>query len=90
MKPVTPVFLARAAYRLRRATDAARILPVLGVVLFLLPMAWTGAATSRGVLYLFGVWLGLIVLAAILSRVLINNAPDADDLRQEEPDNGSV
>lgn len=38
-----PEFLGREAYRRRRLVDAAYLLPVVGTVLFLLPMAWSGA-----------------------------------------------
>ncbi|WP_099823362.1 hypothetical protein [Oceaniglobus indicus] len=69
-----PLFLARATYRRRRLMDAARLLPVVGAVLFLLPMLWFvsgGTRTAVGGLYLFAIWTGLIVIAAILSRVLV-------------------
>jgi hypothetical protein len=71
-----PVFLARKGYRARRLTDAARLLPVAGLILFLLPVLWQPAATpegdtAAGWVYLFGVWAGLIVLAYLLSRGLM-------------------
>ena len=55
--------------------DAARLLPLLGLLMFLLPLFWAGdgsspAATSRGVMYIFIVWAGLIVAAVLLSRKL--------------------
>jgi hypothetical protein len=34
------LFLERAGYRQRRLRDALRMLPVLGVVLFLIPLLW--------------------------------------------------
>jgi hypothetical protein len=70
VKPAAPLFLARRGYRYRRLTDAARILPVLGAFLFLLPLLWGGGMTRSGVIYLFSVWLGLIILSAILARLL--------------------
>ncbi len=73
--PRAPLFLARYAYRHRRLTDAARLLPLLGAFLFLLPVFWrpqeTAAAdTAPGGLYIFAVWGLLILVAAVLARVL--------------------
>jgi hypothetical protein len=69
-----PLFLARRGYRQRRVIDAARVLPVFGAFLLLVPVLWdigpdggTEAPprlAERG-LYVFGVW-GLLVAAAAL------------------------
>lgn len=68
-----PVFVERAAYRRRRVMDAARMLPLLGVALFILPLLWVRPGDpeemggpvpmSTALLYVFGVWAGLIVLS---------------------------
>lgn len=67
-RPKAPLFLARAPYRRRRLRDAARLLPVLGAFLLLLPLLWTPDARmdlrSGDVVYFFSVWLVLIGLAA--------------------------
>lgn len=67
-RPKPPLFLARAPYRRRRLRDAARLLPVVGVMLMLFPLMWSEDAdlrlTSGEVIYFFAVWLGLIVVAA--------------------------
>ncbi|MGL4235457.1 hypothetical protein [Tabrizicola sp.] len=67
-RPKRPLFLARAPYRRRRLRDAARLLPLFGVFLLLLPLLWTPesrmALTSGDVIYFFSVWLILIALAA--------------------------
>jgi hypothetical protein len=73
--PPNTVYLERRTYRRRRMMDAARLLPVLGVLLFLVPLLWAPdpaepAATSRGVIYIFAVWAGLIAAAAWISRYL--------------------
>ena len=70
-----PLFLPRAGYRLRRLRDAARMLPLFGGGLFLLPILSAPAATRVGDtapdgIYLFTVWAGLIAAAAVLSRHL--------------------
>ena len=67
------IFLERETYRRRRIMDAARLLPILGLALFAIPLLWPtpedAASTgdpvpmSAAVLYVFGVWAGLIVLA---------------------------
>ncbi len=63
------VFLAHGPYRRRRLRDAARLLPFAGGVLFLLPLFW-GWGTGPAGLYLLGIWLGLVVVAAIFERGL--------------------
>jgi hypothetical protein len=70
-----PVFLARKGYRQRRLSDAARMLPVAGGVLILVPVLWQPAVTpvadtARGWVYMFGVWGALILSAYLLSRRL--------------------
>ena len=60
-----------------RVRDAAVLLPVLGLVLFMPPVITLFASAGAGVtgvplivVYVFGTWLGLIVAAALLSRRL--------------------
>lgn len=63
-----PLFLARAPYRQRRLRDAARLLPILGLFLLLLPLLWTHgdrtSLSSGDVIYFFLVWVALIGVAA--------------------------
>lgn len=79
-----PLFLADEGYRRRRATDAARLLPLLGLLLWLVfpllrdPATTPERETAGAVLYMFGVWIGLILLAAILSRPLREPSDGAD------------
>jgi len=68
-------FLDRVGYRQRRIRDAARVLPVVAVALMILPLMWSRdepkeSLTSSGIIYLFGLWIVLVVLAFILSKVL--------------------
>ena len=77
--PARPLFLQRASYRRRRLMDAARMLPVLGVILLAVPLLWpepdtlagAGAqgevAMSYATIYIFGVWALLILLAGLFS-----------------------
>lgn len=59
--------------RRRRWAEALRLLPVLGVFLFLLPLLWAAdgaGSTARIGLYLFAVWALLILSAGWLARLL--------------------
>lgn len=73
-RPKQPLFLARAPYRRRRLRDAARLLPVFGVFLLLLPLLWATdsglALSSADVIYFFLVWIALIGLAAAFAPSL--------------------
>lgn len=74
-KPRPPLFLERESYRRRRVMDAARVLPVAGLLLFMLPLLWAPqdspqSDTARGGIYLFAVWGGLIAAAGLLARRL--------------------
>ena len=86
-----PLFLERRSYRQRRLMDAVRILPVLGALLWLVPLLWSqggtgaepaGAAavtTSSAILYIFGVWTWLALVAFALSQLLeIKSARPSD------------
>jgi hypothetical protein len=80
--PATNRFLDRPAYRQRRLRDAARMLPVAGLALWMLPLlsqldpqGSNGAAGSM--LYVFGVWVVLIVAAALIARRMRHDDADA-------------
>ena len=79
-RPQSAMFLERRSYRRRRLMDALRLLPILGVMLWTLPIFWpsgedaTAASNpvpmSNAVLYVFAVWVALIALAFGLWRSL--------------------
>jgi len=80
-------FLERSSYRQRRMRDAARMLPILAIILMLLPLMWPREAaeqnlTSSGIIYLFGLWIVLIFLAFVLSRVLRLSDGAADQIER--------
>lgn len=76
-RPRAPLFLARAVYRKRRLRDGARLLPILGLFLLMLPALWAGPAPGGSDwVYVFAVWAGLIALAAALSPGLAE--PETD------------
>jgi hypothetical protein len=93
MKRSAPLFLARNSYRRRRLTDAARMLPLVGMVLFFIPILWQpattpGDETAEGGVYLFAVWLGLIVAAFVLARALAPVTNPGPDTAQQPEDLG--
>ncbi len=69
-----PIFVERQSYRRRRLADSARFLPVLGLLLWMLPLLWgldsDGMSTSDALVYVFAVWLGLVAAALLLIRAL--------------------
>lgn len=76
-----PLFLARQAYRRRRVLDAARILPLFGAALFMLPLLRGGgeaeAKLSAGlVIWFFVAWAGLIGAGAVLARQIAAGVDD--------------
>ena len=79
MKPPSgPLFLARRTYRRRRLVDAIRLLPILGVFLFFLPLLWgQGASTTTGLFYLFGAWFFLILAVGVATTAMSRMVNDA-------------
>ncbi|WP_299354658.1 hypothetical protein [uncultured Shimia sp.] len=83
----TPLFLERQSYRRRRLIDMVRMLPVIGALLWAVPLLWKSGpdsdiSTSVAIIYLFGVWLGMVLLSAVLARLL----KSADEHPQESDD----
>jgi hypothetical protein len=80
-RPRPPLFLARAVYRKRRLRDAARLLPLLGFFLLVLPMLWqpeTAKGAGHDWTYVFVIWGLLIGLAAWLAPGLAQSDAEAD------------
>ena len=70
-----PLFLERRGYRMRRLMDVVRVLPIIGLGFWLVPLMWPqpadpaeGIATSDTLRYIFGIWSVLIVVAFLLWR----------------------
>lgn len=85
-RPRAPLFLGRIPYRRRRLRDAARLLPVFGAFLVILPVLWSRPAdglrpTSGDVVYFFGVWVLLVAVAAAFAPGLSqeDGSPDEDE-----------
>ena len=69
------LFLERQSYRRRRLSEVARLMPIFGAGLFMVPLLWPvgdeseKVQTSSAILYLFGVWGGLILAIALFGLV---------------------
>lgn len=70
--------------------DAQRLLPVLGLMLWMVPTLWPSGeeagrvGMSDAILYVFGVWCMLIGLSAWLWRGLHGGAEDApSDMKRD-------
>lgn len=66
-------FLEQSTYRRRRLIDAVKLLPVLGMCLFLVPALILGGGsgtTASRLVYFFVCWAALIALCAGLVRAL--------------------
>lgn len=81
-----PLFLEQRSYRQRRVRDVARVLPIVGVLLWAIPLLWPrdgaeAATTGAAAQYIFVVWFVLIVACAIISRRITSDA-----MEDEKPD----
>lgn len=89
--PSPPLFLRPASYRRRRRRDAARLLPFVGMFLFMLPILWApqnsfARDTAPDGIYLFLVWAILIIMAFLISRSLVSPAEEDDPDPGDDPD----
>lgn len=78
--PRNQMFVERRAYRLRRIMDGARMLPLLGLVMVILPLLWAptdgGSRNLAGdAIYIFAIWAALILAARALASGLSGSAP---------------
>lgn len=67
------IFVQQRTYKRRRMADAARLLPIVGGILFMIPLLWIHAgsmSTARVMIYLFVIWAGLAGVAGVLSHRL--------------------
>ncbi|TCL09033.1 hypothetical protein BXY66_1075 [Shimia isoporae] len=81
------VFLERQSYRRRRLIDFIRMVPVIGAILWAVPLLWStedgeSVATSDAVVYVFVVWFGLVVCGGILARALRDGRDGSEEGRE--------
>lgn len=92
-----PVFLERRNYRYRRMMDAIRLLPILGLMLWMVPLFWPVAQPgveaapeavpmSVALKYLFGVWVLLVLASWLLWRRTGKGRGEPLQLEEEHPD----
>ncbi|WP_375691014.1 hypothetical protein [Pseudooceanicola sp. LIPI14-2-Ac024] len=83
------LFLERRTYRRRRLADLARLMPVIGLVLLLVPLLWDegpgGVPTSWAIYWIFGVWAVLVVVSAWLSSRRVDVELDGNGARRPMP-----
>lgn len=85
MQTEQPILLERESYRRRRLRDAAKLSPLIGLVLFLMPVMWAGdGSTAGGLVFLFTAWAILIVVMMILSRRLSETEPKSTQSDQDD------
>lgn len=79
----SPVFLERQSYRRRRLIDTLRMLPVIGALLWAVPLLWRsgeeGVATSDAIIFIFLVWFGLVLAGAVLARAVRRSGIKEDE-----------
>ena len=73
MSRVPTTFLARETYRRRRIIDGVRVVPIVALLLFMLPMlgaAQMARSTAMAGMYLFAAWFAAILATALITRAL--------------------
>jgi nitrate reductase gamma subunit len=72
--------------------DAVRLIAIVGVILWLVPVLWPSTGLeepapitmSRALFYVFGVWVGLIAVAALLA-FRIRRLPAEPEEQETDP-----
>lgn len=78
------LFVQPQTYRRRRVMDTIRALPVLGMLLWAIPLLWSqgeaGPKTSSALIFVFVVWIVLVAFAALLIQRLqrVPDNPEGD------------
>jgi hypothetical protein len=78
------VFHERRTYRLRRVMDAARVAPLLALILWMIPLIWPQSgdgtvSSAKALIYVFVVWAGIILLTWGLSYLLAGEVDELSD-----------
>ena len=85
-----PVFLERKSYRQRRLMDAVRLLPLLGLALWMVPLMWASSEQTSdpvpigaALRYIFGVWMFMVLAGWALWWRTKARAPVGDTAAQD-------
>ena len=78
------VFHERRTYRRRRVMDAARVAPLLALILWMIPMIWPQSgdgtvSSAKALIYVFVVWAGIILITWGLSYLLAGEVDEPSD-----------
>lgn len=84
------VFLERQTYRRRRLIDWIRFLPIIGLMLWLVPLLWpvegeNQVSSADAIIYIFAIWFALVFLKALSIRALNHTDDQKDDAAQDTP-----
>lgn len=75
-------FVEQRTYRRRRLMDIARLAPLIGALLFMVPLLWprqdlsaggagaSGTSMSSAMIYIFAVWIGLVLFSVGFSHAV--------------------
>ncbi|MEP3345300.1 MAG: hypothetical protein ABJN34_10660 [Litoreibacter sp.] len=88
------LFLERRVYQHRRLSDAAKLLPIVGLFLFVMPALLLGTpnagnqsgTTALRLVYFFFVWICLIGTCATIARGLAGADAPIDESRDKDKD----
>lgn len=88
------IFLERDSYRMRRFMDAVRLLPLLGLALWMVPLMWAlpgelsdgeRMPMSSALQYIFGVWMLMVICCWALWRRTRGEVQSPPSTPQDEP-----
>ena len=82
------LFLDREVYQRRRRMDAARFLPIVALILFVLPgliVASKSGSAAWWLVYFLGVWAILVISCALIAKQL---GPEREAGSQPREDEG--
>lgn len=91
--PNSKIFLKRSGYRQRRIRDAAKLLPVVGLFILLVPLfegREAQTSSSDVLIYLFTAWGILAGLAGLLSLWLKSDVPAPEEKTGDPIGSGQI
>lgn len=83
------VFLERQSYRRRRLVDWLRLIPIIGLGLWAIPLLWPTqgeetVSTADAVIYMFVVWFVLVLVTAVSVFALRKHEAGQADIAKEQ------